>query len=141
MHLAGGLARPAFREAGNRGGDVRAGAGEGALGHGDGASFRHRPIGGEDFLGDPQHLVLGLVGVGDEAALEGVRLAGDVGEQGGQQSAGAAFGGGELQAPIAGFAQHEAGQVVDGGRHGGIEGFGHGGETRACGGGSGAARP
>ena len=69
-----------------------------ALGHrprhrlGDGAVL------GEHRLGHAEHRGLGRVGIGDEAAVEDVRGAGDVGQRRADQAAGAAFGGGDAPA-------------------------------------------
>ena len=48
--------------------------------------------------GHIQHLSFGLVGVGDKTALKPCAGAGTVGAGGGDQTAGATLGGGELQA-------------------------------------------
>src|ERR1700757_2023708 len=54
-------------------------------------------MGGEQGFGDAEHLGFGFVGVGDEAVGEHGGGAGDVGEGGGDEAAGAAFGCREAQ--------------------------------------------
>jgi hypothetical protein len=55
---------------------------------------------GQHRLGHAQHLVLGRVGVGDEAPLHHIRRAGNLGQQCREQTARAAFGSGKLQATL-----------------------------------------
>ena len=48
-----------------------------------------------------------------------------VGEQRGEQPAGTAFGGGELEFFVAGQLENLVGPLLNFGRQGGVEGFGH----------------
>ena len=56
-----------------------------------------------------QHLLLGLVRIGDEAAIDHVRRAGDFGQRAGHQPAGAGFGGRDFQAARAAGVEHGGG--------------------------------
>ena len=60
-------------------------------------------------LRHPEHRHLRRVGVADEAAVEDVRRAGDVGDRGADQPAGAALGGGDPPAAGAGRGEQRAG--------------------------------
>ena len=96
-------------------GEVGVGVGERALGHGAGNRLADGAVRGDEVGRHAELLGLGGVGVGDEAALDDVGGAGDLGEQGGDQPAGATLGGGELQrARAAGVEQ--AGRFVGSGR-------------------------
>ncbi len=75
-----------------RQGDLRARMVQSAERHGLRDLRRHRAMGGDEIAGDAKHLLLGLVAVSDEAALEHLRGAGDFGQGGGDQPAGAGFG-------------------------------------------------
>ena len=59
------------------------------------------PWRGDQVGRDAEHLHLGIVGVGDEAALDHVRGAGDLREQRRDQAAGTTFGRGDALAPRA----------------------------------------
>ena len=97
-------ARPAFRpcrrpagDAGDRDRDVGAGAGERAGRHGARHRIAHRAVAQQGIPRHAQHLALGLVGVGDEGAVDDVRRAGDRRQGRGDQAAGAGLGGDDLQ--------------------------------------------
>ena len=100
MHEADGLGVAAAAGAGDAGdgdGDVGMGMRERTLGHGAGDGFADGAVLPDQGLGDAEALVLGRVGVGDEAALDHVGGAGDLGQQRRDQAAGAAFGRGQPQ--------------------------------------------
>ena len=98
--------------AGERDRDVGGRAGERAFGHRQRAGLGDRAVAGEDRLADAEQLALGLVGVDDEAALEGVRAAFDVGQHRGDEPAGAALGGGEPEPEVAGAREHPPDRVL-----------------------------
>jgi hypothetical protein len=75
--------------------------GECALRHGERHRLADGAVLGQHGLGHAQQLRLRRVGISDEAALDHVGGAGNLGEQPGDQSAGAALRGGELQAAVA----------------------------------------
>ena len=63
--------------------------------------------------GNAEHLHLGLVRIGDEAAVDDVGGAGDVGQRGGDHAAGAGFGGGEHDAARPAGVEHGAGKRLE----------------------------
>ena len=71
----------------------------------DGAEFVERVV------DDAEAFLLGVVRVGDEAALEHIRRACDLGQRAGDEAAGAAFGGGDLQTLRARFGEHGFGEL------------------------------
>ena len=70
---------------------------ERALGHGLGGLAADRAVALERRRRHAEHRLLGLVAVGDEAALEHVGGAGDLGQGGGDEPAGAGFRGRDLE--------------------------------------------
>jgi hypothetical protein len=97
-HGAHGLVGAAAGGAGHAGdghADLGARMGDGAFGHGAGHGLAHGAVLAISPAGHAQHLGLGLVGIGDEAALEPLAGACQVGAGGGDHAAGAAFGGGQ----------------------------------------------
>ena len=122
---ARGLARPAFGEAGDGDRELGLGLRQGAFRHGPGAGLRHRACGRQEFAGNPQHLVLGVLGVSHVAALEDVGAARQVGEERGQQAARAALGRRQHQAALGRLPENGLGQFVHRGGNGGVQGFSH----------------
>ena len=92
--------------------DLGAGMGEGAERHRARRRFADRAVGGQNLVGNAEHLLLGFVGINDEAALEHRRRTRDFRQQGADQPAGAGFGRGELEAEIP-AARFERGGAVD----------------------------
>jgi membrane protein DedA with SNARE-associated domain len=116
------------RRAGEAGGgdaEIGPGVGQGPFGHGAGDRLGDGAVRLQHRFRHAQQLVLGLVGIGDEAPLEGVGQIGHVRQHGGEQAAGAAFGGGQLQLAVAGGGKDGLGQVVDLVGNRGGEGVGH----------------
>ncbi len=68
------------------------------------------------FAGTPSMSDLARIGIDDEAALEHIRRAGDFGQQSADQSAGAAFGGGDAQAARARIGENLFGEGEERGR-------------------------
>src|SRR6185437_10470102 len=68
----------------------------------------------QQFFRDAQQFAFGVIGISDEAALENVGGAGDLGQKRRDQAAGAAFRRGDLQAAAAGRAQQRFGGVKQG---------------------------
>ena len=110
-------------DAGDRDRQLRRGIADGAFRHGAGHRFRDRAMLADQVAaGTPSKSCLASVGIGDKAALEDVRRAGDLGQQAGDQPAGAAFGRGDLQALGARVRQQlfgtgkkiEVGNITDG---------------------------
>ena len=82
--------------------EVGGGMGEGALRHRARRRRADRALSRRGRrLGHAEHLLLGVVGIDDEAALDDRRRAGNFRQQARDQPAGAGFGGGELQPAIA----------------------------------------
>jgi len=81
-------------DTGDRHGDVGMGTGEGALRHAPGDGDRDRAESLQHVAADLEHVVLGLVRIGDEAGIEDVGRSGDLGERGGDKAPGAALGDG-----------------------------------------------
>ena len=84
-------AAPGPGDAADRHRDVGLAALERAVRHRIDAGDRDRAEGVDDVLRDAEDLLLGLVRIGDEAAVEHRRRAGDLGDRGRDQPAGAAF--------------------------------------------------
>lgn len=95
------------------------------LGHRAGDLLRNRAGVFKKVLRDAQHLVLGVIGVGHETAFEGMGATGDVGQQGSEQAAGAAFRRGDHDLLAAGGFQHLLDALVDVVRHVAGQGFRH----------------
>ena len=74
---------------------------------------RHRAMGIERRAGNAEHLHLGFVGIGDEAAVDDIGRAGNVGERGGDHAAGAGFGGGEHDVLRSAGVEHGSGERVE----------------------------
>ena len=94
MHEADRLVGAAAAGAGDAGdGDDEIGVGfaERAARHRLGGLAAHRAVFLDGRSRHAEHLLLGLVRIGDEAAIDHVRGAGDVGERAGDQAAGAGF--------------------------------------------------
>ena len=73
MDETDGLLRRAAVRAGDSGDadrDVGARMGEGAQRHRARRRFADRAVGGQNVLGDAEHLLLGFIGIDDEAAFE-----------------------------------------------------------------------
>ena len=71
-------------------------------------------FGRTDMANDPEHLDLGGVRIGDEAAVEHGGRAGDGGQNAGDQTAGAGFGGGDRQPLAPRRLEHGAGEGGNG---------------------------
>lgn len=98
MHQSDGLSRCRAawtRDAGDRHGEINVRMFEGTERHCGRGFLAHRAEGVDDVVIDAEHRVLGGVGVGDEAAFKPLAGASHLGAGGGNQPAGAAFGGGE----------------------------------------------
>ena len=93
--------------------DVGLRAVEGTFCHRPGDRLRYRFVMVQQPGVDPEEVDLGLLGVGDEAALEAVARALDVGEQRRQHAPGAAFGRGDRQLPVAQPAHQPLGLLVE----------------------------
>jgi hypothetical protein len=87
-----GVAAAGAGDAGDGDGDVAVALAQRALGHHPRHGLGHRAVVGDQVAWHAQHLGLGAVGVGDEAALEDVGGAGDRADRAGDQAAGAALG-------------------------------------------------
>ena len=96
-------------DAGDGDGERGAGMGERAADHGAGDILAHRAVALDQPGGHAEHLALRGVRVGDEAAFEHVGSAGNCGEGGGEQAAGAGFGGGKQIAALAGRLKQRSG--------------------------------
>ena len=88
--VRGAAIRPGY--AGNRQREMGAGIFQRAHRHGLHGGLGDRAEPRDQLLGDAEHVRLGLVAVGDEAALEHVGGAGNFGESGGDHAAGATLG-------------------------------------------------
>ena len=109
MHQANRLAGPAAARTCDAGdGDHEIGfcLAERAARHGLGGFAADGAVLAQDVRRHAQHLLLGRVRIGDEAAIEHVGRAGDLGERARHQAAGAGFGGGDFPAAGAGSRQH-----------------------------------
>ncbi len=95
--------------AGDRHGDVGRGMGQRPLRHRLRGLPAHRAAAREHCGRDAEHLLLGLVGVGDEATLEHVRRAGHLGQRPSYEPAGARLRGRDTQLPAAAECQQRFG--------------------------------
>lgn len=91
----GGCGSTGSGDAGGGDAIVDAGAVADAAGHGFGGVFADGAVGLECFGWYAEEVGFGLVAIGDDATVEVVAAAGDVGEEAGEESAGAGFGGGD----------------------------------------------
>ncbi|MPL79200.1 hypothetical protein SDC9_25075 [bioreactor metagenome] len=82
-------------DAGDRDRKIGGGMGKRALGHLARDLLGHRAMGGKRLGPHRDHLLLGEVRIGDEAAFEHVGAARNVGQRRRDHAAGAAFGGGD----------------------------------------------
>ena len=101
MHQADGLVGGPAAGTGDAGdGDGKLGrrAGERPFGHGLGDLGADGAVGLDEIRRNAEKLGLGGVRIGDEAAFEDVGRAGDFGQRGGDQAAGAGLGGTDAQA-------------------------------------------
>jgi len=112
----GRAARP--RNARDRDGHVGARMADRTLGHGDGDLGAHGPVRRDEVRIDAEGRNLGRVGVGDEAAVEHGRGAGDVRDRRGDKPAGTTLRGGKREARRL-EARHELGSRIEnvGGQH------------------------
>src|SRR6266545_478120 len=92
-------ARPG--DAGDRDREIDRRAGDGTLGHRFGGFAAHRAMIFERRRSDAEHRLFGFIAVGHEAALEHVGGAGDLGDDRGDEPAGAGFRGGYFEPLLA----------------------------------------
>ena len=92
-------------DAGDRDRQPRARPRQRTQGHLPRHGFRHGAMLGKGFAGHAQHLDLGRVGIGHKAPVKDVRGPRHIGQRRRHQAAGAAFGAGDPQPPIAGAVQ------------------------------------
>src|SRR5215471_9289879 len=79
------------RETRDRNGDIGFGSSQSSLGHLTRNGLADRAATLDLVTGDAEKVAFGILGIDNEAAVEDVPSVGDVGEQGRQQAAGAAF--------------------------------------------------